>query len=291
VANRGVLYVVVGSNDIYAKAVVRSAISLRRVMPDLPIAIASDRMIDGPFDRHISIEETDGFRAKIVGMMQTPFEQTVFLDADTFVLADIGDVFELLDRYDMALVHEPSRVSLVLDDVPASFPEFNSGVIAYRSTPLVQSALADWLREYGEIRPRPKTQDQPSLRRVLYRTTELRIATLTSEFNRRIDTAGYFHGQIRVLHGWPRTDITFERIAAAMSAGSPDSPRAYAGGRVFDHKGRQIGDFLPPWHRIRSVARRILPRRARSVAGRTLPRGVRSMVRRALPRRTRRGAG
>lgn len=250
----------VGSRDIYANAAVRSAISLRRVMPDLAIAIASDRTIDGPFDHHISIEETDGFRAKIIGMQHTPFEQTVFLDADTFVLADIGDVFELLDRYDMALVHEPSRISRVLDEVPASFPEFNSGVIAYRSTPLVESALADWLREYGEIRPRPRTQDQPSLRRVIYRTTELRVATMPSEFNRRIDAAGYLYGPIRVLHGWPRPKITFERVAEAMSVGAPDSPRAYAGGRVFDRNGKQIADFLPPWYRLRRVARRVLRR-------------------------------
>jgi hypothetical protein len=261
VANRGVLYVVVGSRDIYANAAIRSATSLRRVMPDLAIAIASDRTIDGPFDQHILIEETEGFRAKIVGMQQTPFEQTVFLDADTFVLADFDDVFELLDRYDMALAHEPSRISTVLGEVPVAYPEFNSGVIAYRSTPLVQSALADWLHEYGEIRPRPKTQDQPSLRRVLYRSTQLRIATLTSEYNRRIDTAGFLHGQIRVLHGWPRPGITYERIAEALSAGGPDTPRAFAGGLVFDRKGKQIADFLPSWYRLRRVARRVLPGR------------------------------
>jgi hypothetical protein len=262
VANRGVLYVVVGGRELYTGAVIRSATSLRRVMPDVSIAVASDTTIDGPFDQHIAIQETDGFRAKILGMRQTPFEQTVFLDADTFVLADIGDVFELLERYDMALVHAQGRISLALDDVPACFPEFNTGVIAYRSTPLVQSALDDWLLQYGEMLPRrPKTQDQPSLRRVLYRTTDLRIATLTSEFNRRFDVPGCFHGQVRVLHGWPRHGITFERIADALSAGLPDSPMAFAGGRVFDRTGRQVADFLPPLHGVRSALRRFVRRR------------------------------
>jgi len=263
VANRGVLYVVVGSNEIYANAVVRSAISLRRVMPEIAVAIASDQRIDGPFDEHISIEETDGFRAKILGMQQTPFQQTVFLDADTFVLAGIGDVFDLLDGHDIALAHAQGRVSLVLDDVPASFPEFNTGVIAFRNTPPVQSALDEWLAEYGAMLPRPKTQDQPSLRRVLYRRTDLRVVTLTSEFNRRFDVPGYFYGQVRVLHGWPRHEITYEMIAEAMSGGQPDNPMAFAGGRVFDRSGEQVADFLPPYARARRIARRAVPLRGR----------------------------
>jgi hypothetical protein len=264
-AKCGVLYVVIGDRDQYATAAARSATSLKRVMPDVSIAIVTNRTVDGPFDHHIRIDETDGFRAKIRGMGKTPFERTVFLDADTFVLADISDAFELLGGFDMALVQAPIRVSLPLDDVPASFPEFNTGVVAYRNTPLVQSVLDDWLREYDDLLPRkPLTWDQPSFRRVAYRTAGLRIATLPSEFNRRFDFAGYFKGPIRVLHGWPLQKDGYGRIVDALGTWSPDAPMVFAGGRVFDSNGEQVADFLPPQSSFREAGRRrrLVARRA-----------------------------
>jgi hypothetical protein len=270
VSGRGVLYIVVGDRPLFKNGAARSAASLKRVMPDMPIALVSETEIDGPFDHHIPISETDPAkiapgavpcRAKIIGMKQTPFEQTLYIDADTTVLADLGEVFELLDGFDMALAHAQGRVSFDLDEVPASFPEFNCGVIAYRSTPAMESFLEAWLVEYDALIPqRPKTQDQPSFRRVTYRTPGLRIATLTSEFNRKFDTAGYVKGPIRLLHGWPPADGGYEKVAEAMAAGGVDNPRVFAGGRVYDRSGKQVADFLPRWHRLRALRRRLLAR-------------------------------
>lgn len=84
----GALYTLIGDRDVYVEAAARSARSLRRAMPDLPIAIATDRRtLDGPFDHYIQLREPDGFRAKILGLRQTPFEETVMLDVDTYILA------------------------------------------------------------------------------------------------------------------------------------------------------------------------------------------------------------
>lgn len=267
-SSRGALYIVVGDRPLYLDAVGRSAASLKRAMPNLPIALVAEKTIDGPFDQFIPIAETDPAkiapgiapcRSKIIGMKQTPFEQTLYIDADTVVLADLGEVFELLDSFDLALAHAQGRVSFPFEDVPGSFPEFNCGIIAYRRTPLVESFLDDWLLEYDELLPsRPKTQDQPSFRRVAYRTSELRIATLPSEFNRKFDTAGYVKGPIRILHGWPN-EGGFERVAEAMAAGS-DEAVVFAGGRVYDRRGKQVANFLPRWHRLRALRRRVVPR-------------------------------
>ena len=265
-STRGALYIVVGKRALYLDAVRRSAASLKRAMPDLPIAIVSDGPIDGPFDHQIQIAESDPAkidpgavpcRSKIIGMKQSPFEQTLYIDADTLVLRDLGEVFELLDGFDLALAHAQGRVSFEFEDVPASFPEFNCGIIAYRSTPPVESFLDDWLREYDDLIPRrPKTQDQPSFRRVAYRSAGLRIATLTSEFNRKFDTAGYIKGPVRILHGWPNAG-GFEKVAEAMAAGGPDIPKVFTGGRVYDRSGRQVGSFLEPGHRLRALRRRL----------------------------------
>lgn len=268
--SRGVLYIVIGDRPLYREGVIRSATSLKRAMPDMPTALVTDGTIEGPFDHHIAIAETDPAkiapgpfpcRAKIIGMKQTPFEHTLYLDADTAVLADLSEVFELLDGFDAALTHAQGRVAHALDDVPGSFPEFNCGVIAYRDNPLVRSFLDEWLVEYDVLAPqRPWNQDQPSFRRLAYRTPALRIATLTPEFNRKFDTAGYVKGPIRVLHGWPPLEVGYEGVAAAMAAGGVDNPKVFAGGRVFDREGKRVADFLPRWHRLRALRRRVVTR-------------------------------
>lgn len=267
-SSRGVLYIVIGKRPLYVNAVRRSATSLKRVMPDIPIALVSDGEIDGPFDHRIPIAETDPAkiapgdfpcRAKIIGMKQTPFEQTLYLDADTSVLADLGEVFELLDGFDAALAHGQGRVAHAFDEIPEAFPEFNCGVIAYRNTPFVQSFLDDWLREYDALAPEhPWNQDQPSFRRLAYRTAGLRIATLTSEFNRKFDTAGYVKGRVRVLHGWPNEG--FEKIAQAMAVAGAENPWVFAGGHIYDQSGKRIASFLPRWHRLRALRRRLASR-------------------------------
>ena len=269
-SSRGVLYIVVGDRPLFKNGAARSAASLKRVMPDMPIALVSETEIDGPFDHHIPIAETDPAkiapgavpcRAKIIGMKQTPFEQTLYIDADTTVLADMGEVFELLDGFDMALAQAQGRVSFDFDEVPASFPEFNCGVIAYRSTPAVDSFLDDWLVEYDALIPqRPKTQDQPSFRRVTYRTPGLRIATLTSEFNRKFDTAGYVKGPIRLLHGWLRRRRLRRESRRRWRREESTIPAVFAGGRVYDRTGKQVANFLPRWHRLRALRRRLVAR-------------------------------
>jgi hypothetical protein len=279
---RGVLYVVVG-DDSYSEAAARSARSLRHAMPEIPIAVATDRgrtMRTG-VDHCIPINEVDGYRAKILGVQRTPFEQTVMLDVDTYILGDVSELFELLNRFDMALAHAPVGVSFPLDDVPAAFPEFNTGVIAYRRTGLVDTVLADWLHEYDALSPlKPSTMDQPSFRRVAYRTSELRIATLAPEYNQRFMVAGFVNQPARILHGWPDRwagESDYRKIADAiktpLEAGDPCA--VFAGRRVYNQHGKQVADFAVPWSRLRSLARPVVKRVRRLVkpgSSGTLPR-------------------
>jgi hypothetical protein len=248
-----VLYVVVGTREVYAEAALRSAGSLKRVMPDIPIAVATNRAISGPFDHHVPIESDDGYQAKILGMLKTPFERTVMLDVDTYVLADLSEMFELLDRFDMALAHATNRVTLCLEDVPASFPEFNTGVVGYRSAPIVTHVLKEWLLEYARLAAsEPPSKDQPSFRRVAYRTPDLRLATLTPEFNQRFEMAGFFNLSVRVLHGWA-SEAVYEQVAEAMRTAPErwDYGAVFAGRRVFDGSGKQVDKFTSPWRRLR----------------------------------------
>ena len=241
----GALYVAIGS-DVYRQEASASAASLRNVSPSLSIALATERDSAPPvFDQLVRIEERDGFRAKIVALLESPFERTIFLDSDTRVVGELSSLFELLERFDIAAAHAPNRVTFALHEVPKSFPELNTGVIACRRGEATGTFLERWLTEYDRLSPhRPLSMDQPSFRRALY-GSEIRLATLPSEFNMRFEMAGYHNDMVRVLHG-RGDDKMYDRVAGAMNAraGGPGDWQVISGCRIYRH-GRLVADVKP----------------------------------------------
>lgn len=241
----GALYVAIGA-DKYIQEAMASAASLRRVSSSLAIALASDADAAPPgFDQLVRIDEGDGFRAKILALRRSPFERTVFLDSDTYVVAELSALFQLLERFDVAAAHAPNRVTLPLDDVPAAFPELNTGVIACRRGEATDALLDRWLAEYDRLLPdRPLSMDQPSFRRALY-GSDIRLAILPPEFNMRFEMAGYHNATVRVLHG-RADDKTYDRVADALNArtGGDGDWQVISGGRIYRH-GRLVADVKP----------------------------------------------
>jgi hypothetical protein len=228
-----------------ASAAETSAKSLKRVSPGVEVAIITGT---GP----------DGSRDKILAARESPFERTVLLDCDTYVVRDLGPIFELLDRFDVACAHAPTRSSLHLDDIPDSFPEFNTGLIAFRRSETVSSFLADWLADYDRLADlRPASNDQPSFRCALYRSG-LRIATLPPEWNQRFDMAGYQNQALRVLHGWG-DEARYRLLAAMMTTnGGIGDAQVFSGGRLY-REGRLVADFGPP-RRLQRIRTALLRR-------------------------------
>ena len=243
----GVLYIARGSK--YVEAAVESARSVRRVTPEIPIAIATDGPAPAEFDHTIPLTESDGYRAKIVGMIASPFERTLMLDVDTYAVSDLSELFRILDAFDVAAAHAPNRVVLPLDDIPDSFPELNTGVIAFRKNEPVRRLLQAWLEEYDRL----GWLDQPAFRHVLYTATDVRLAVLPPEFNLGFWKAGYYNQHVRVLHGWAGTEM-YERIAAVLN--DPVTSRRYrgvfAGGAVLDAQVEVVGRFPEKRRRWRS---------------------------------------
>jgi Nucleotide-diphospho-sugar transferase len=247
----GLLYIAHGSK--YVEAAVGSARSVRRVTPGMPIAIATDGPAPAEFDEAIPIDEPDGYRAKIVGMLNSPFDRTLMLDVDTYAAADLSEVFQVLDQFDVAAAHASKRVSLrvslPLDDVPESFPELNTGVIAFRKNEPVRRLLQAWLEEYDRL----AWLDQPAFRRVVYKATDVRLAVLPPEFNLGFWKAGYYNQRVRILHGWASGE-TYERVAAALN--EPVTSRRYRGvfisGALFNKQAEVVDRFPEKVRRWRS---------------------------------------
>ena len=156
---------------------------------------------------NISIKKLDessfGFSDKIHGLLQSPFKQTLFLDSDTLVLRNPTGIFDLLERFGIAVAAEtynPHPIS----SVPNSFPEFNTGVVALNTSwPDVSVFLNNWLKVFirdSTLADRPK-HDQPSFREALYHS-KLSVCTLSSEWNFHVAHPALLNAgaQIKILH-------------------------------------------------------------------------------------------
>jgi hypothetical protein len=244
--SRGILYVATGA-AFQAEAIV-SARSVKAVWPDVPIAVITDGPIDAAcFDivQIVAVEGNNIDRVRYIA--QSPFERTITLDSDTYCLQAFPEVFDLLDRYQLAAAHESGRFATRWDpatgtevfirakDVPECFPELNTGVVAFRRHPDVLAVFDRWLAACRNVRqaPVPHTQDQPSFRQVVY-DSDLRVAVLPPEYNFRLVCPGYARNAIKIIHGrWKYGGLggTSAEVYAALGRAF----NANVGPRVFVH--------------------------------------------------------
>ncbi len=182
-ASRGVVIVATGSAKYIALAA-RAAASVRRVCPGLAVDFFTDAERDlAVFDR-IHVLEDPWFRSKIDGLLGSRFERTLYMDADMLALADFSDIFDVLERFDVALVQDwfrnsPLHHTFWRKELPPAFPQFNGGLIAVRRNAATTAFLQDWK---AAVKATDTGRDQISLRELLWES-DLRIATLPEEYN------------------------------------------------------------------------------------------------------------
>lgn len=195
---RGVYFI--ASGEKYFNEAVQSSRSIRRTNPDLSIAIATDiRSSCEAFDIVKKIKSTgNGYMDKIRWMSESPFDRTVFLDTDTLVVGDLKPLYEALDRFDLVLCHAPFREIYSLPGIPISFPEMNTGMMAFNSTPEITGLFSEWYRLQQSSILSDDPRDQPYLRKVLYESS-VRFLVTIEEFNCRF-RMGYAQTRVVVLH-------------------------------------------------------------------------------------------
>ena len=189
--NQGILYIAAG--DKYIRAAIASAKTVVKFCPGLPIHFFGDwQNYDFNFDvspfPFSSVENIPDphRRSKVDYLSKTPFDQTLYLDTDTALNANIRDMFRVIQRFDIALCHAHRRNNLNRlrtwrVNLPQAFPQYNSGVFLYRKTPKVTRFLENWSLSFKEA---GFEQDQMTLRELLW-LSDLRIATLPPEYNVR----------------------------------------------------------------------------------------------------------
>ena len=195
--NDGVIYVAKGAG--YLDLAERSAASLRALNPGLAVDLFTDQpqVRPGLFDRVRPIPDS-GPTPKLACLPETRFARTLYLDCDTLVLAPFGDLFDILERFELAVAHDVRRTSALIReghavDTPYAFPQMNCGVMLYRRSAAMDAFLADWQRRY---RRAARTRDQVSFRDLVWQS-DVRFYVLPPEFNLR---------RVTVLDAWEPLD-------------------------------------------------------------------------------------
>jgi hypothetical protein len=232
----GVLYVAIGASHLEeARA---SAASVKRQMPDLSTTVFTD--LDRPAEEFDIIElirpERFTYGVRIDCLRRTPYQRTLHIDTDTRLCADVSELFEVLEDFDVGGIAAPRKPQWGDEKVPECFSQINGGVILYRSTDGVFAWLDDWLRLYeedlgmGEKRLTTRLMkripsDQPSLRITLYKSG-LRLIFLPTEYNCRFRMPGYLTDRVKIVHGDVR-----ELDRAAVLLNESTAPRIHYRGR------------------------------------------------------------
>lgn len=203
--DKGVIYVATGAD--YVDLACASAASLRSCNPGLAVDLFTDDVEAAGLEVFNQVHPVPVVhdRAKLECMPLSRFERTLFLDCDTLVVGDLGDVWDVLDRFDLALAHDVRRASdLVregLEEVTSyAFPQMNSGVMLYRRSEVMAAFFAEWARRYhaGGV-----ARDQIILKDMLWQS-DLRFYVLPPEFNMRrvtvLDAWEPLDGEVKIIH-------------------------------------------------------------------------------------------
>jgi hypothetical protein len=247
----GAIYIIT-QDARYTKMLLDSAASLKRVMPDLPITAFSQFPLESPdFERVVRVDGSqDGFYDKTLLMQQTPYERTLFVDADIYFAKPVPELFTILDHFDFAATHEECLNTdwwnrYPRPDIPGSFPEFNTGILAYRRSPQMDGVLKEWSALYKSFldhHPGQPINDQPFFRAAAY-SGAARIATLARDYNCKFRGQGYLNGPVKILHGNVNRELDPAFVLKALEVMNNSlKPRVYVAGTVYEQ--RLVGRIL-----------------------------------------------
>ena len=191
IAENGFLYIAFG--DAFTKEALMSIKSLRRYNAE-PIALLTDQEQTDEMGQIVDVYakiQPNHIRAKVDFVGFSPFVNTVYLDSDTLVVRNISDMFDILKRFDVGLVHDYARKRLKYsklvpeyESIPYGFSEFNGGIMAYNSSEATNNFLNTWRQYFYKYYQQTNGWDQVSLRVSLW-NSNVKIHTFPFEYNIR----------------------------------------------------------------------------------------------------------
>ena len=242
--SRGVIYMAMGKK--YVEEAIFSAKSFRKHM-NWPITLFTDLTDfageERVFDEIMNIQQSGPrpHRDKLVAMLHSPYDETLFLDTDVYIGATIDDCWDMLQYFDMAVSGDRRYKDLFPPDmgVPQSFKEVNLGVVFFKKSKKMIETLTASLDVYDKLSTKhPEigtfSCDQPAFRIASF-YSGISIAPLAEEDNCRFATYGKLNGNVRVLHGRftnkKRTEKNMELLLKKINHAT--APRTFVAGNMW----------------------------------------------------------
>lgn len=135
------------------RELMHSVKSLKSFNPKLKVALFTDRKLKSNlyFDYVFPMRDNiHPLQAKVIAILNSPFEKSLYLDVDTEVVKPLEVLFKYLDDHDLYLARE---LSVDFSHRPPKLVgfkkgnEFNTGLLLYNMTPLVKGFFETWKKE------------------------------------------------------------------------------------------------------------------------------------------------
>jgi hypothetical protein len=250
----GYVYAVCGAESFLREAVT-SATSLKRVDDEAHVTLITTPSLAGegraapPFDHVVEVgdEIVDGhevdwqtglsFKAATI-YEHSPYERTLFLDSDTYVIDNCRGLFGLLDHFELCLPKVPGASNPFMKDgnEVVGYNSYSSGLILFKKGRENEALFADWRNafENGDF-----WGDQRALTHVLL-GNEVAPYVLPNNWHAVFGSFENYSGRVHLLHG-RHHDLPYiaERINVTTA------------GRVWVppiesciHRGMDVGEIL-----------------------------------------------
>lgn len=280
--DKGFLYVATGEQ--YIEQAKFSARVTKRHM-DLPIAVVSDREVNSEYIDDVIIDESPerSFFDKPKNLLKSPYDKTIYMDGDAFLLQPVPELFELLDYADLATTIDPNEYELrYMDgvdfgDIPESVPLFQTGVIAYNQNKQCEELIENWVdvHKNNDIK-----RDQSSFRIAIAETDVDHIA-LSNLYNCLAEWPMQVTGDVKIIHGHlnQATVQDIEDIHSRMNL--TDEPRLFyhpERGNIYCPTNRYLNSLFPALSRAVSLLKLFHSSCQRRGLFETLRRGARYFV-------------
>lgn len=206
--SQGYLYIVKGEK--YFREAENSAKSLKSVSPDAHVSVISDESIVSDVFDDVIIEKPtvnsehwrESLMYKVENLWKSPYQKTLYVDADTYFLAECSELFKILDYYDICTAHSPNDdeiVELNGESIDGYFP-YNTGVFLYRKSHANKILFDEWLKIYSTKIQKYHT-DQIALMEALLKSTS-RVYVLQNIYNARTPMyIGLMKRPVKIIHG------------------------------------------------------------------------------------------
>ena len=211
---KGVIYIATGKR--YVDEALVSAASLKKHIPNLPITLFTDVDVKSKYiDNVVKINNPKyTFEDKVRYINKSPYDYTIYLDTDTYLCDDVSELFDLFDKFDMAIARFPMEEGSNINGIPKSFVLLDTGIILFKKSSKTKKFFLNWAKLYQSVKKgsvnlgfikKNKSQwikkgihDAPIFSKIIY-NSKIRFTTLTKGYYFR-GKCGFVNSKVKIIH-------------------------------------------------------------------------------------------